>query len=36
LTSTGRKPKDKTVAEAIRKIEEMIKELDLRIKKLGG
>tara|TARA_Y100001963_G_scaffold101200_2_gene139228 strand:+ start:1540 stop:1656 length:117 start_codon:yes stop_codon:yes gene_type:complete len=34
-TNTGRKPKDRITAQAIRKIEELIKELDIRLKKGG-
>ena len=33
LTSTGRKPLDKTTAMSIRKLEELIKELEIKIKK---
>tara|TARA_Y100001938_G_C7983944_1_gene375876 strand:- start:4 stop:135 length:132 start_codon:yes stop_codon:yes gene_type:complete len=34
LTSTGRKPLDKTTAMSIRKLEELIKNQDIEIKKL--
>jgi len=34
-TNTGRKPQDKITAQAIKKLEELIKELDIRLKKGG-